>query len=551
MPKLIIQTGSLTGTECPLNGPVVIGRGAGADVPVEDHRVSRRHAMVSCHAGEWCVQDLGSANGTRVNKRRIAERVRLKNGDVVSIGPMSAMFRDEAVKLEETPPLPQTAFRHGEHRDEQVLLRMGAEPAESAAAGGGDAELMVRRLRFMEYLGSISDLVFDPKALLSFVVEQLFELVPRADRVFVMRWDRETDKFELAAARDRSGAATHVSASRTLLKEVVAKREAVLVSDAQTDKRYAHADSILALRLRSAICAPIVFHDDVFGVIQIDSTLGAMPFGKTEVALTLGLASQVGLALGYAKIHARMVERELLERDLELARRIQKQFLPASMPAVSGYGFAVHFQPALAIGGDFYDFVDLPQGRVAIVVGDVSGKGVSAALYAARLTSELRHLAAGEVDAATILARANRALARGNDESMFATATLVVLEPSDGRLAVASAGHPLPIVVDRHGHVAMAGRAGDPPLGLDERAAFHEEFFELDEDDAVLLYTDGIVEAVNIKLDSFGDQRLHKAMIRSDRTPEGILRTVVEQVEAFAGSQPQSDDLTAVCFRRR
>jgi serine phosphatase RsbU (regulator of sigma subunit) len=551
MPKLVIQTGPRPGAECPLHGQVVIGRGAGADMTVEDARVSRRHALITCRDNVWRIQDLGSANGTHVNSRRITAETALRDGDVVRIGPMTAVFRQAPeLRPAAAPTAPAPAVHHSQDADEQVLLRIGADRAAPSAGPGEDAELMARRLRFMEHVGSISDLVFDPKALLSFVVDELFDLVPRADRVFVMRWEREADKFVVAAARDRAGAGGRVTASRTLLKEVVTKREAVLIADSQTDKRYAQAESMLALRIRSAICAPIVFKDQVFGVIQIDSTVGTMPFGRTEMALTLGLASQVGLALGYAQIHERLVERELLERDLELARRIQRQFMPARTPEAAGYSFAVHFQPALAVGGDFYDFLDLPGGRTGIVVGDVSGKGVSAALYGARLASDLRHLAAGEPNAAAILAGANRATSRGNEESMFATATLVVLDPAAGRLTVASAGHPLPLLIHADGRIEEVGHAGDPPLGLDEQAAFHEHGFEMDPSAALLLYTDGIIEAANPKFESYGEQRLRDAMLASDRSAEGIVRSTVNAVEAFADGHPQSDDLTMVCFRR-
>lgn len=551
--KLTIQTGPQRGTERVLDGPIIIGRHASADLSIEDPGVSRRHAKLTAKGRDWYVEDLGSANGTRVNGVTITDPTKLEDGDVVAVGSTSAIFTDDStgdlsVPANPTPAPDTTAAAN-------VVLRMPADsPAPLAIAhaspdAAGPGHIAAQRLRFMERIGAISDLVFDVDTLLTFVVEDLFDLVPNADRVFVMRNGPDGYAMVPGAVRTRSGAASQVVASRTLLQDVVTRREAILVADAQVDLRFAQSDSIHATGLRSAICAPIIFEREVYGLIQMDSRAGLMPFGRAEVALTLALASQVGLALAYAGIHAKMLDRQLVEQDMAHARKIQQRFLPKQTPSVAGYSFSVEYLPAMAVGGDFYDFLALGQGLLAIVAGDVSGKGVSAALYAAKVLSDVRYQAVGQTEPAAILDAANRVLA-DDEDGMFVTAAVAVLRPADGLFTVASAGHPLPLVRDRFGTIAPLGGTGDAPLGVNTRSRFQQFQYQLDEGDAVVLYTDGVVEAMNARKDLFGESRLIDALKGSDGTADGVRQDIVSAVAQFAGDQSQSDDLTLVCVRR-
>jgi sigma-B regulation protein RsbU (phosphoserine phosphatase) len=391
--------------------------------------------------------------------------------------------------------------------------------------------------------------VFDEQALVSFVVDELFDFLPRADRVFVMLWDAEGAKLVPGAARTRAGQPTEIIVSRTLLNDVMTSRKAVVSVDLQGDSRYAAQQSIHALRLRAAICAPIIFHEQIYGVIQVDSALGASFFDQADLGLALSLASQVGMALGYARLHASAVQRELLERDMSLARKLQQNFLPPGPLVAPGYSCAVEYKPALAVGGDFYDFLDLGGGLVGVVVGDVSGKGVSAALYAARLTSDLRHQAAGQTAPAAILDRTNRATATRDNQGMFATVAVAVLDPRSRRMHVASAGHPLPLARTVCGEVTMLGKTGDSPLGIDPAATFQQYGYEIDPGDAIVMYTDGVSEALNDREELFGEDRLIEALKRSDGTVDGILGHVQSDIRVFVGGEPQSDDVTMVCLR--
>src|SRR5215510_13010876 len=349
-------------------------------------------------------------------------------------------------------------------------------------------------------------MMFDERGLLAFIVDELLETLPQARLISVMMWDPDLSRFVPVATRARADDSSPFVASQTLLHDVLTRKEAVLVASVLTDRNYAQADSMLALKVTSAVCAPILFRNEILGVVQAAGS-GPAPFTQADVTMTMALALQAGTALAYTRLHAKLLERELVERDLALARKIQHHFLPARPPDTAGFEFSVEFRPALAVGGDLYDFVPLAGGSIAVAIGDVSGKGVSAALFAAKVLSDLRYQAAGQTSASEILRRANQVIAAGNEEGMFVTVALAVIHPLDASLTVASAGHPLPLVRDASGAVTPVGSSGDKPLGLDENAAFREFRYEMDPGDGVVLYTDGVIEALNRENERYGDDR--------------------------------------------
>jgi serine phosphatase RsbU (regulator of sigma subunit) len=553
MPKLRIKSGSSAGKEVALAETMMVGRGPLADLSLEDPEVSRRHALLRFVDGQCQVLDLESEHGTFVNRTPVSEPIRLRAGDILHFGAVAAeyvveepgtgpMRADSSIRVVDAPPSP--------HR---VMMKMGPEPASPTEAGdaerGATLESLTRRVRFLDDFGKVVSQAFDETTLLSFVLDELLELVPQAERVFVMTWDAGTNRLVPRLARTRSGEPTEITVSRTLLDEVVQRREGVLVADALVDPRFSESASMRVAGIRSAVCVPILFHEELYGLIQADASRAL--FQKGDVASLLGIASHVGMSLAYAKLHSRLVERELLERDLLLARRIQRHFLPARPPEVAGYEFAAEYTPALAVGGDFFDFLDLAGGRIGIAVGDVSGKGVSAALYVAKLSSEVRFHSVGQTAPAEILRRVNSSLCSGSQEGMFTTMVFLVLDLEKGELVLASAGHPLALLLKGDGEVTTLGQAGGVPLGLRADATFAEHAYSLEERDIVVLYTDGITEARNREKELFGNGRLAQAVRASDGSVSGVMHSVLSAVKAFAGSESQADDLTLVSLGRK
>lgn len=549
MPALTITEGPHGGTTLEFNDTVVIGRGAAADLSVADPGLSRRHVRLRLDEGRWVIEDLGSANGTRVNGRKVLRPTRLRHGDVVELGFVRATYSAGVEHDDNTAPVdPEEPISTAE-----VLFALPvSESGEHELPAGTVATPApgIPAPRLTTEIGQISDLVFDQQALVAFAADQLLTLITRADRVFVMLWDVQRSRLEPAAVAQRTPASAKAVPSSTLLEDVVASREARLVLDTDTDARYASAESMHAIGVRTAIGVPIIFQGEIHGAIQADRAGGGMALNRDDLAMSLSLAAQVGMALGYARLHQTLVERELLEHDLELARKLQHHFLPQEPPRVPGYDFAFECQSALAVGGDFFDFLELAPGKVAIVIGDVSGKGVSAALYAAKLASDLRYQAMGQTSPSKILERTNRIAASRQDEGMFATAAVVVLDGATGIVDMASAGHPLPLLRTAAGEVKTLGELGNTPLGIDSTATFAARQRPLATGDTLVLYTDGVTEALNASDRMFGDDRLRQAVRDGGGVPAEVVQKVRADIRQFVGAAPQSDDVTIVCVRR-
>jgi sigma-B regulation protein RsbU (phosphoserine phosphatase) len=227
---------------------------------------------------------------------------------------------------------------------------------------------------------------------------------------------------------------------------------------------------------------------------------------------------------------------------------VQESFLPQRAPDVQSYRFSAHYTPALDVGGDFYDFINLDRDRTGIVIGDVSGKGVSAALYMAKLGSDMRTLAFTEEGPAQALAKLNDLLVERSRRGMFATLLYLELDARDGRITISSAGHLPPIIRRADGEVSRLTTEGGSPLGILKGMAFGEDVRRIGRGDTVILYTDGIVEAMNFREELYGYERLAALVGKTASDPLTMKTAIIEDVNRFTGLSPQHDDMTLVCF---
>jgi serine phosphatase RsbU (regulator of sigma subunit) len=324
-----------------------------------------------------------------------------------------------------------------------------------------------------------------------------------------------------------------------------------MTADAVGDERFQEFKTLHDLRLRALLCVPMISGDEVYGVIQLAGSDSRLPFSRGDMLLLLGIAGQTALALANANLHRRTLQQELIGKDLDLATKIQQSFLPQQTPVHERYSFAHRYTPALQVGGDYYGYLE-PGGDVAgVAVGDVSGKGVSAALYMARLASEVRYLAVGQSRPGAVLEQLNDVLVAGGSDGMFVTLILCMVDTKLHRMAVANAGHHPPVVCSGGGAVISLPVPGNVPLGVMPGAKFEEALFELDPGDTVVLYTDGVSEAESVAGEQFGAARVNEALLASDRTPGGAAQTLYEHVQRFAAGATQSDDIAVVAFGPR
>jgi sigma-B regulation protein RsbU (phosphoserine phosphatase) len=296
---------------------------------------------------------------------------------------------------------------------------------------------------------------------------------------------------------------------------------------------------------------PLSIKNDLFGVLVVDEAPGpsGLRFRSRRVEIISGIAQQAALAIQNDRLQKEMVVRERLETEVQLARQIQKTFLPDSLPSHPHWQMSARWRTARQVGGDFYDVIELPDDRLGIFIADVADKGMPAALFMA-LTRTLVHAAAIETASpAQALRRVNELLLPDTKQGMFVTAVYAVLDQTTGEFTYANAGHNPPLWV-RRDSVERLTRTGIA-LGASENSNMSERTIQLAEGESLMLYTDGLTEAFNLEGDMFGEERLLRALgWQESVSADDMIKMVESALDDFVGNMPPSDDLTMLVVRR-
>lgn len=319
------------------------------------------------------------------------------------------------------------------------------------------------------------------------------------------------------------------------------------------DKIDMDSGALAALRAAGvAIVVPLVSQGELIGTLSLGRRMSDQPYSTDDRRLLRGLAAQVAPAIRLAQLvrrqEAEAKDRERMEHELRVAALIQQTLLPKDVPALPGWEIDAYYRPAREVGGDFYDFLTLEDGRLALVIGDVTDKGVPAALVMATTRSTLRAVAQRSTDPGAVLAEANDVLVADFPPSMFVTCLFAVLEPSTGHLIFANAGHNLPYVRTVDGVIEL--RATGMPLGLMPGMEYEVKSTHLPSDSVMLLTSDGIVEAHGPDGSMFGFDRL-MGLVAGTGTASMLTSKVLAELDRFCGADhDQEDDVTMVTLRR-
>jgi sigma-B regulation protein RsbU (phosphoserine phosphatase) len=309
-------------------------------------------------------------------------------------------------------------------------------------------------------------------------------------------------------------------------------------------------NAALASNHQLLLTVPLLIKNDIFGVLLVEEAPGGLRFRARRLDIINGIAQQAALAIQNDRLQDEMVYRERLEAEVQFARQIQQTFIPETLPLLSGWDLAARWLTARQVGGDFYDVMELPGGRIGLFIADVSDKGVPAALFMA-LTRTLVRAAVNEIESpAEALRRVNDLLIPDTQQGMFVTAVYAVLFPDSGKLVYANAGHNPPLWVTQDGKVERLTRTG-MALGVLEGTALDEQTIALKEGDTLLFYTDGLNEAFSPEGDIFGEERIIAALQEGkSKSAERILQGIEKDLGEFVGDEDQSDDLTMLVLKR-
>jgi sigma-B regulation protein RsbU (phosphoserine phosphatase) len=339
--------------------------------------------------------------------------------------------------------------------------------------------------------------------------------------------------------------------SKGVIEEVAQGGEGILTSDAQQDDRFSENRSVVNLRLRSIICSPLKVKGELLGVIYVDNRLQAGLFNHDDLELLNAIASSAAIAIENARLYKVAVEQGRMERELQMAYRVQSSLIPEHVPQVSGWEFAASWQPAREVSGDFYDFIPNHDGTLSLVIGDVTDKGMPAALFMALTRSIVRaslDQAASPADAVT---KANRIICSDSTSTMPVTLFLSQLDFTDGTMTFVNAGHNPPIHYTTASDSFKALLRTGMFMGFDNDASYEQNTIILSPDDFVVFYTDGVPDATNDKKETFGMERFHQVIMeKRDKSAEEILKAIQQSVQEFIGTTAPYDDLTMMIVKR-
>lgn len=524
----------------------VIGRRSDDCHVVIDHKsVSKVHARITTEYGRHYIEDLRSRNRTYVNGKEVKPGVlvQLRGDDRIDICDFRFQFCDEADDAGGTSTIEATQGK--------VSLHQYLEVAPSD------------RLRELVGISHNLGKTLDLDSLLMQIAETLFGVFAQADRCFVLMLDAAGKPLP-KVVKNRRPEAGDLRFSRSVVKKTVESLQSYLSEDAASDSGLASTESIAELKTRSVMCVPLATAEArAMGAVQLDTQERAKRFSTDDLNLMAIVANLASVSIEKARLHEELVALEIIRSEDRTARKVQLSLLPKRVPEVAGYEFFSLYSSAQTVGGDYYDFVSLPGGRIAVVLGDVAGKGVPAALLVAKLSSEVRFCLVSEPDPARAVALLNDQMIHGGLEELsgqFITLSVMILNPTTHQVAVVSAGHDSPkrysaakntladvLTKDQSGY-AMGWEPG-------HRCNYQAISFSLEPGDTVSVYTDGVTDARSPRDERFGEDRVVRSLRPDPRAPETARPVAMGMrlqaaVEKHASGRPQSDDIAIVCFGR-
>ena len=512
-----------------LKNPFELGRREANDLQLAGAEVSRDHAQIATDGARFKLQDRNSRYGTFVNGEQVTERV-LVHGDRIRLGRNGGA---EMVFLLANPP--QSVDR-------------------TTGTAVSDFRQMVALLEGLRARGKGG--VLDD--VLSLVLDSAIE-VGGAERGFIML-AIESGDLQLNMARGRGHGTLlegNLEISQKIPEEVFRTGEPRFVKDLLGLHDADHSRT-LALGIRNVACVPLrlvryvdkaenLGEDRRIGVLYLDSKeTGSLRPDSIRAALE-ALAAEAALAIENARLYRQSLEKERLEHEIKIAAEIQQALLPKTAPTGACFRAAAASLPCRSIGGDFYDYADMADGSLVFTLGDVAGKGPPAALLSAMMQGIFAAQAATSDGPSATVTRMNLALHRRRIESRFVTVMYGVLA-ADGRLAYCNAGHNPPLVIGSSG-VRRLERGGTI-VGLFESAVYEEETVQLTSGDWLIIFSDGISEAMSASGDEYGEGRIIACIQRNAALdPSRLLAALFSDVREFTQGEPQGDDITAMVIR--
>ncbi len=501
----------------------------------EDAGLSRQHLAIERQDDSWIVRDLGSKNGTLVNGVRITGPHTLGPNDRITAGHLVLEFSGKKAVPAQTVVFIEGAVTSPSSSTMATSLE-GALNGQKALDGNAQVRALIqagRELAGHQPLGKLFTTIMDLSI----------------DAVGAARGVLMTLEGEELVVRAAKGEGFRIS--KTVRDRVLNTRESLLVRDARLDQAFAERMSIVEQQVRSILAVPLQTESRVIGLIYLDSPHFVHEFTKEDLNLLTVMANVAAIRIEHARLADVEQAEKIMAKDLEQAAEIQRGLLPTSAPIVPGADLAGYNAPCRTVGGDYYDFIDYPDGRVAMLVGDVSGKGMPAALLMSSLQARVQVLFDDPKDLAALVTRLNRVITTNCPANRFISFFIGVLDPATGAMVYVNAGHNPPLLVHCDGKVEELQGTG-LLLGILPTATYEQRSCQLDPGDVIVLFSDGVTEAAVPETDEqFGEARVVQILAeQSCNSAKDIIDAIIAKVNEFTGGAPPADDITLVVARR-
>jgi serine phosphatase RsbU (regulator of sigma subunit)/pSer/pThr/pTyr-binding forkhead associated (FHA) protein len=542
---------------------MVMGRHTDCQIHLDSNMVSRKHARVICEDSTWYVEDLGSGNGTVINGQRITSKAVLKHDDRIKVGPMLLRFEDSTTAITtkaaaaaavsrsnpvaETTPFDLTVV--GDKGDAATIMA-------SLEGGSGkyslDVQPEVKLRAIIEISRNLAGTV-DLDALLPKILDSLFSVFPAADRGCVLLKSETGQMIPKAIKHRRESDDDSVKLSRTILNKVLQDKTGILSADAANDARFEASESISNFTIRSMMCVPLLGLDgEPIGIINIDTQNPLKQFKKDDLDLLMVVAGQAAVCYENARLAVTYMEKQKQDNEMRIAANVQRALLPETLPTVEGYDFFASYDSAQAVGGDYYDCLVLPGKKMCLAFGDVAGKGVPASLVMSRLSSVVQSTMEFVNEAGEAVGRINNHMCANAVEGRFVTFVLVILDTQTHEMSLSIAGHMSPIIRHANGSLEeFPEESVGLPLGVASGMPYDVITYKIQPGETIVIYTDGVSEAMNPKNDLYGMDRLREMITKNPADPTEMGKVILADVRKFAAGRSQSDDITLMCFGRK
>jgi sigma-B regulation protein RsbU (phosphoserine phosphatase) len=522
----------------PLQGPAVsIGRASDCSIPIKDRYLSRKHAEIIANGNAWVLKDLGSANGTYLNGSRVERDEQLKTGDRIRLGDTEIVFETSERSTDRFIAVAESA-----------ISATIAIPVHDIADKPEEKD--VARLQTLTMLAR--ELIEDRpmEELFGFIVDRVMEhLHPSRAAIALLGHDgRSFTKVEVR--RQDESDASELTISHTLLNDIVEEKKALAFIDVEADEKLRTAKSIIMQGIHSILCAPLMIGNSVVGVLYVDYLFTQRSISEDDVRLVAQIGRFAAIKLETTRLREEAIQKRIMDEELKMASSIQRRLLPAAPTGVQGFTFVGKNEPCRTVSGDYYDFAVRPNGKVYFVIGDVSGKGVTAGLMMAGLQVAFRIFSKSDPDPATLVTQLNVALKENLPQSKFVTLFLGRLDINTGVVEYVNAGHTPPLYLHKDGATELTD--SDLLLGVVSRAEFVNRELRLEPGDSLVLFTDGVTEARDLDGDDLGTNTIGEALLKLHGSDAATIAASVNEtvLQHVGDAENLDDDVTVVIVSR-